>query len=494
MIDNQQIHIIRGITPKYPSEYNPPEMYPEYPFSSISKGNDIYGSVRDLLVSMGLDSSNYGTARWNPLGALIQPGQTVAIKPNFVTDFNPVESGLSCLITNGSIIRAILDYCFIALKGKGKIVICDAPLQSANFSVIRKETRLDEIQEFYSKNANFKIEFHDLRKIRCTRENPTQKIDQDGDPLGYTVIDLAAESCHAGRSVDFKNYRVTDYDPNLMNRCHNRENHQYLISNSLLSADVVINLPKLKTHRKAGFTCALKNMIGINCLKDYLPHHTSGSINNHGDEYLYKNTLKRMSVYLEEMLYRKHMSWKGITKSVALIRRILYRLMRMTAKDMFFEGSWYGNDTMWRTVLDLNRILFYANKSGTMCDTIQRNCFIVVDAIIAGEKEGPLEPTSKTCGTIIGGWNPVAVDFASAGLMGFDYQKIPQIHKSVTLDRYCLMKTRFDEITLVQNNEVTDYCSLVSTHFGFTPTTGWKDHIELNQKNCRPIKDDIVKI
>lgn len=480
MIDNHEIHILRNIQTNYPSDYNPSEPYPEYPFSSVSNGNHVYHSVRKLFMSMGLDSLNHGTPQWNPLGGLIQPGQTVVIKPNFVTDFNPVETGLDSLITNGAIVRAMVDYCFIALKGSGKIIICDAPLQSADFSFIRKTTRLAGLQAFYAKQANFRIECHDLRKIRCTRENATLKIDQDGDPAGYTVIDLGDESCHAGRTVDFSNYRVTDYDPNLMNRCHNRQNHQYLISNSLLSADVVINLPKLKTHRKAGLTCALKNMIGINCLKDFLPHHTAGAISEHGDEYLHKNALKRVSVYLEEMLYRNQISRQSITRPVAFVRRVLNRLLRSTAKDLFFEGSWYGNDTMWRTVLDLNRILFYADKSGIMRDTVQRNNLIVADAIIAGEKEGPLEPTSKSCGVLIAGWNPVAVDFTAAGLMGFDYRKIPQIWKSLTLGRYGLMKDRLEEISFVQNNAPTDYRGLCSNHFGFEPTVGWKDYIELN--------------
>jgi len=32
----------------------------------------------------------------------------------------------------------------------------------------------------------------------------------------------------------------------------------------------------LKLHRKAGITCALKNLIGINGNKEYLPHHRLG--------------------------------------------------------------------------------------------------------------------------------------------------------------------------------------------------------------------------
>ena len=37
------------------------------------------------------------------------------------------------------------------------------------------------------------------------------------------------------------------------------------------------SLPKLKTHKKAGITCALKNLIGINGNKEYLPHIASAA-------------------------------------------------------------------------------------------------------------------------------------------------------------------------------------------------------------------------
>ena len=71
--------------------------------------------------------------------------------------------------------------------------------------------------------------------------------------------------------------RITNYDYHEVNRHHRGDRHEYCISEACLSADVIINLPKPKTHRKAGYTGALKNMVGINAAKDYLPHHTKGS-------------------------------------------------------------------------------------------------------------------------------------------------------------------------------------------------------------------------
>lgn len=91
------------------------------------------------------------------------------------------------------------------------------------------------------------------------------------------------------------------------------------------------------------------------------------------------------------------------------------------------EGSWYGNDTIWRTILDLNRILFYADKDGKMRDTRQRKMLIVADMIIAGEKDGPVAPTAKACGVVAVGENPVCFDELLCGLMGFATDSIPTL-------------------------------------------------------------------
>ena len=50
-------------------------------------------------------------------------------------------------------------------------------------------------------------------------------------------------------------------------------------------ADVVISLPKMKTHKKTGVTLSIKNFVGITADKNYLPHHTWGSPKHGGDDY-----------------------------------------------------------------------------------------------------------------------------------------------------------------------------------------------------------------
>lgn len=476
MEEKTEIFIIKKENLTYPENYNPSSQYPEYLCEELSEENNVYHSIRELFKNMGLDKENFGKTTWNPLGEIIKPGQKVLIKPNFVRDFNPVEKDITSLVTNGSIIRAIVDYCYIALKGRGSLVIGDAPVQSANFDVIKEFEKMDEVIKLY-RTKNFNIEIIDFRKKICERDSPVDKVSQEGDPKGYTIVDLQDESCHANKNVDFKRFRVTNYDPDLMRGNHNDIQHKYLISSTVLSADVVINIPKLKTHRKAGLTCALKNLIGINCLKDYLPHHTKGSKNENGDEYLYKDFNKALHSFLDDTINRSCATERLKLGLLNLLMKINGKIIRLKEKDPFSEGSWYGNDTLWRTILDLNKILFYCDEKGVMSEKKQRKVFTLVDGIVAGEKEGPLEPTSKHCGLLLAGHNPVAVDYAASIFMGFDYLKIPQINNAFNIEKYPLIKNGVDDIEFYLNGRKSGIEGIKKNSFIFIPPAGWMGHI-----------------
>jgi hypothetical protein len=178
-------------------------------------------------------------------------------------------------------------------------------------------------------------------------------------------------------------FRVTSYDCRQMREHHNSLKHEYLIPKSVLDADVVINLPKLKTHRKVGLTASLKNIVGINGHKDWLPHHRCGSVDEGGDEYRNRSFFKRLQTHLGEKTDQDSHNSRNFFQRLMI--RITDKLARSMAPDPFFEGSWHGNDTLWRTVLDLNRLLVYANKDGKMTEAPQRKCMTIVDAIVAGE-------------------------------------------------------------------------------------------------------------
>ena len=94
----------------------------------------VYEELRNWLFEMNSDRDNFNTMKWNPFKELIKPGDMVVLKPNMVMHKNGLSQfSTDCMITHGSIIRAILDYVYIALKGNGKIIIADAPLQKCGF-------------------------------------------------------------------------------------------------------------------------------------------------------------------------------------------------------------------------------------------------------------------------------------------------------------------------------------------------------------------------
>ena len=71
-------------------------------------------------------------------------------------------------------------------------------------------------------------------------------------------------------------------------------------------------------------------------------------------------------------------------------------------------------------ILDLNKILFYANGDGTLRTDHPQNAktyLSIVDGIYAGEGSGPLSPDKREVGLLFAGTNPVAVDCACATMM-----------------------------------------------------------------------------
>ncbi|MFN7925808.1 MAG: DUF362 domain-containing protein [Bryobacteraceae bacterium] len=422
--------------PSYPAApFHPAEVYPERVFEGTSRCSaagpgDVYGAVRQLLDLLGLDAARRGTPRWNPFGDFIRPGSRVLIKPNLVRHFHPYGMDPQCLVTHGSVLRALCDYALMAAGPGGEVVIADAPLQSCDFGQVLALSGVGRLVEFYRANGA-RVEVRDLRLVRAVADSSSRwgrvlvQESNPGDPMGYTHIDLGARSLHARREAPEDRYRVTCYDPDRMLRHHSGGRHEYVIANTLLDADVVIDVPKMKTHHKAGITGALKNFIGINGHKDCLPHHVKGTPGQGGDEYLHESLPKRIDSWIQDA--KEQHGGVLVKKSAALAHKVLYAVHMRERADSFWEGSWFGNDTISRTTIDLNRIVRYADRSGTMCAAPQRTVFSVVDGVIAGDRDGPLAPRPRPSGILLGGSNPAAVDTAMCRVMGFRAEAIPTL-------------------------------------------------------------------
>ena len=406
--------------------YSPGTGLPEYPFSHRGPeptGDSVYGTVRESLRLLGLDADKFGTPGWNPLAGIVLPGDTVVVKPNFVREFRETRPGhADCIMTHGAVVRAVVDYVYIALGGKGRIIIADAPQNDADFDAIRRIAGLDAIREFYRCQASFDVEIYDLRPQAADKIDGVivghRKL--PGDPAGYVKVNLGERSAFAEIDALCGRLYGAEYDVAEV-RSHQHGNiHEYLIAGTVLNADCIISVPKFKTHKKVGLTVNLKNLVGINGNKNWLPHHREGTPAQGGDQYADDRPIHRLERSLVAGFKRLFPLLGPLRPMVAgPIKAVGKHAFGDTNTEAIRSGNWYGNDTAWRMVLDLNRLLFYADADGCLHDSPVRRFFSVVDGIVAGEGNGPLDPVPKPLGVVLTGLNPVAVDLACARLMGF---------------------------------------------------------------------------
>jgi uncharacterized protein (DUF362 family) len=379
------------------------------------------------------------------LGAVIPEGARVLVKPNFVLHKNEGTGGIDPLVTHASLIRHVVD---AALRVKNsEVTVGDAPVQACDFAELLCATGLETwADELATRNPRFKG-VRDLRRTTCVFENGVRVADENRISLEHFVLfDLGSDSLLEPVSKTSNPFRVTCYDPRLMAKTHAPGRHQYLIAREVLEADVIINLPKLKTHKKAGITCALKNLIGINGNKEYLPHHRVGGSQTEGDCYPGAGLTKRA---LEYTLDQQNMAaspaasklWNGVARN-------LNRALKLSGDELGVEGSWSGNDTIWRTCLDLNRILLYGRVDGTMGDAPQRRVLHIADAVIAGQGDGPLAPQPLPLGLIFASFNAAAMDYVGAHLLGYEPQHLPVVRHAFANFLWPLVDFTANEVML----------------------------------------------
>lgn len=448
----EKIAVVRRTCYTYPhiAPFRPSENYPELTEDIGTEPNEVYAMVRESFRLLEKDAKNFGTNAWNPLGEDISPGQHVLLKPNLVMDINGnALGGTECLYTQPSVVAAVLDYVLIALQGHGQIVLGDAPMQECDFDRLMNESGYLDMVNFYQKKLNGTdvtlrlVDFRELRSVSAHGMHISTQDRYEYSGAGGVVVHLDADSEFAGaEQYTYDNIRITNYDPAILKSHHNAQVNEYKIAREILDADVIINLPKPKTHRKGGVTISLKNLVGINCRKEYLPHHTNGAPSEGGDEYVRASRLNTLHNWLLDKRNYEMQTTKRYRRAwlYSLGVRFVGRLVRRLIPDNYDEGSWYGNDTISRTITDLNRILLYADKNGKMQETRQRKILIVADMIISGEKEGPVAPTPKDVGMIVTGYDPVCFDEAVATLMGARIEKLMPLVRCRRVRKYPVTK------------------------------------------------------
>jgi uncharacterized protein (DUF362 family) len=465
-----------------PPPFHPNKLYPEYQWEITAGTNWVYQGVRELFHLLKLDDAYYDTPFWNPLGEIVRPGDKVILKPNFLYQSHKFRhEEWEQVITHGSVVRAVLDYILIALKSQGEVWITDGPQFDADWTAIIERTGVREMVKFFEKVSPVPVHLLDLRDtwIEVRDEVAFSRMSLPGDPAGGTVVNLGHLSRFVGHHGSGR-YHGSDYSEEETNDHHGGGRHEYRISRTVASADVFINLPKMKTHKKVGVTLCLKNLVGINAGRNWLPHHTGGDPSTGGDQFpapSLKYKTERLGIRkLQNLTLRYPRLFAPIFRLAKKVATPIYGHTQETIR----SGNWHGNDTAWRMVHDINRCFLYSD--GVEFPLIRpKRFFAVVDGVIAGDGNGPEAPDRKEAGVLLAGFNPVAVDCSTAILMGFDPMKIPMLKETFSQHELPLAPFDFGELRIVSNHlEWTNQLSAIDPKccYHFKPHFGWTGTIE----------------
>src|SRR5439155_14942888 len=418
--------------------------------------------------------------------AFIQPGDRVVLKPNWIRQHDerfPGPDQWEHVVTHPSVIEAVARWVAEKLQVEGSITICDAPQTDSSFAKIREYCNLDAmLARLRADFPGVAISMLDLRPDEWLAVDgvTVSKTKLPGDPLGNTHLRLDGSSEFVGYHGQGRLYGAA-YDMAETNARHNGDRHEYLLCRTPMEADVFINLPKLKTHKKVGVTCALKNLVGINANKNWLPHHTEGTPDQGGDQFPASTPKARLEHSWMGAAKRWLKHRHGASRLFVPIKKF-GRLLFGDTQRVVRSGNWHGNDTCWRMVLDLNKCLFFFDGGG---DPRKKpmHYLTVVDGIIAGEGNGPMSPDPKACGVIIAGTHPVAVDCAAATLMGFDWQKLRLLKNSFQIRELNFVPFRPEAIEVNSNKPAwTGKIHQIEETFDFRPHFGWVGAIENNRR------------
>ena len=428
------VSAVRISDARYPSTppFGPSEVYPEYPFGHrvAQEPNLVYAGVRRLLALLGYDRDKFDTPAWNPLGRIIEPGMTVVLKPNFVLSAHKEGKDLFSIVTHPAVLRAVSDYVWIALRGQGKIIIADAPQYDCNFSQLLEATHLYEVIRFYNDFHGSTVELFDLRSYWSRWKHFSSLLEPlPGDPQGSILVNLGHRSALYGGLHPEKLYGAV-YNRQETIVHHAGDTQEYLVSRTIMDADVVVSIPKLKVHKKVGVTLNVKGLVGICTNKNYLVHYSVTPPSKGGDQYpdgllspLEKALITTERWMYDHLLAPREYLLERLHRSVYWLHNNTTRRLGIKVQEhkrLLDAGNWYGNDSAWRMAVDLYTLFLFAGHDGKLCTSQQRRVFSVIDGVIGGDVNGPLTPNPVSARTLLAGENLLAVDIVATRLMGFD--------------------------------------------------------------------------
>jgi hypothetical protein len=241
----------------------------------------------------------------------------------------------------------------------------------------------------------------------------------------FVLVDLGTRSLVEPIARDYRRFRVTMYDPRRMKVNHRPGLHRYLIARDVLEADLVLNVPKLKTHKKAGLTAALKNLVGINGNKDYLPHHRKGGAQPRRRQLRARHPAQAAG--------RGHPRPRQPPPALAPLLRARQPLrLPLPVLRPHPRPAHRHRGRLARQRHGLAHVprpqqgpAVRRRAGAASTRTPQRAVLSLCDGLVAGEGDGPLRPDPRPFGGLLAAVNPAVLDWIAALVMGLDPARIP---------------------------------------------------------------------
>lgn len=421
--------------------------------------------------------------RW----ARLEP-RRIVIKPNWVLHETNPAFPIRALVTDARLIEAVVEACLDLYPKAEMLVVGDCPLQWADWPRMCQQSGLAEGMRRLSEMSGGRVRFQDWRREVFAMDAggflvPVEG--EHGDPAGYREVSLGARSHLEPLADQARRFAVNDYRSSITSGHHHPGRHSYLVSQTVLDADLFINLPKWKSHQKSALTAALKNLVGINGDKAYLPHFRRGAPRWGGDEYPDSHRwLYWLQTNLRELTQKRSpLLFKMLKPGWECLKRWRGIKTQLTgageAPGNFYTagGAWHGNDTVWRMIYDLNLIIQCADRAGRLHDRPQRQYACIVDGLVSGEGNGPLQPLPRELDWLVFGEDPLAIDTVLAHFMGYDPLKVPLVARRG--DYLGPEWGRFDWATFecgLDGGRLRVAQSDIN--FRFVPPPGWRHHVE----------------
>ena len=242
--------------------------------------------------------------------------------------------------------------------------------------------------------------------------------------------------------------------------------HKFCVAKEVFEADIVITMPKSKTHRMSCITNSLKILVGINGDKDYLPHHRIGSKSQGGDCYKDSSILRVMAEHLLDFSNRHRGRFYFLpTKKIV---SALWWLSNPN-KEISINAGWYGNDTVWRMVMDLNTIAIYGKLDGTIANTPQRTLYTLCDAIVGGQGSGPLDPDPLALGMLTFSNDSYLMDEVMGEIFSLNIPKVPLLKEAAALNSK-------KELEFILNGKNVEYNSIKKLRTKVELAPGWVNY------------------